>query len=162
MTLLEVALALGLLGMAALGAVAVITQARIVPVLIQREAAATRIASDLIARIQLNPQGWRQGLYDAALDAAIDATMPRPPAGSDCGGAGCAIAPRAAADLAAIAQALGDSLPGSTLRVQRAAGDAGTARIDITWPLPQHRWMAASAGNVCSARMQYLRIDFTP
>ena len=160
LTLLEVALALALLGMAALGAVAVITQARIVPTLIQREAAATRIAADLIARIQLNPQGWRQGLYDGSLAAADDAASTPGPA--DCAGAGCAPAPRAAADRAAVAQALGSALPGATLRMQRTAGDAGAARLEIEWPLPRHRWLEAAAGNACSAQSQCLRVDFAP
>ena len=163
MTLLEVALALGLLGMAALGAVAVITQARVVPVLVQREAVATRVAADLIARIQLNPQAWRQGLYDAAIDVAVAAPDTSGPAPStDCGGAGCTPALRAAADRAAVARALGHALPGATLQVQRTGGSADAARIEIAWPLPQHRWMAASAGNACSAQAQCLRIDFAP
>ncbi len=159
MTLLEVALALGLLGMAALGAVAVITQARIVPTLIQREAVATRVAADLIARIQLNPQAWRNGLYDSAITASAAQGAPTM---TDCGGSGCTPALRATADRAAVAQALGSALPGATLQVQRVGGAAGSARIDITWPLPQHRWIAASAGNACSPQTQCLRIDFAP
>jgi len=71
-------------------------------------------------------------------------------------------AARAAADRAAVAQALGSALPGATLRMQRTAGDAGAARLEIEWPLPRHRWLEAAAGNACSAQSQCLRVDFAP
>lgn len=165
MGLLEVVVALALLALAVLGAVAVVAQARVVPSLVQREAAARQIALDMMGRVQANPAGFRQGLYDAplapdSLSSSADSTAPL---ATTCGSATCSASQRAAADLSELATSLAQHLPGATLRLERSTtAGAPSGRVLIEWLMPRNTWMAAFEGTGCTAHSQCLRMEFAP